>query len=181
MDVPEEDTNSPGWVFKSEGVVCSPGERRVGRRGAAVSDRLGTAGQGRAAPAGGADTEWGARARWAMSRGVSPGQRWLGGCHLPVRCGWQGGGGLARRSAAPVGLPLQQVGFAVPALGPKFSPCPGSPGLPPSLSVCRADPPRRPQAQGPPCSPGQQGRGSPRPAGAWGPGRLGAGARARLL
>lgn len=47
MDVPEEDTNSPGWVFKSEGGSCvRPGERCVGRRGAAVSARVGTAGQG---------------------------------------------------------------------------------------------------------------------------------------
>lgn len=53
MDVPEEDNNSPGWVFKSGGgVVCGPGERRAGRQGAPVSGRLGTAGQGRAAPAG---------------------------------------------------------------------------------------------------------------------------------
>lgn len=66
--------------------------------------------QGRTAPAG--------RRSWhaAGCPGTLGDESW--GCYPPVRCGWQGGGELARRSGAPVGHPLQQVGFAVPAVGP---------------------------------------------------------------
>lgn len=128
--------------------------------------------QGRAAPAGGADTRRGVRARWAMSRGVSPGQCWLGAATLLC--------GVGGREVVdwPVAL-LPRWGtrcsrwvlqFLCWVRSSLLAPC--LLGFRHPLVFAGTIRPDGRSRRVPPCSPGQQGRGTSRPPRGMGAGAL---------